>query len=27
MDKWESNRAWFLILPVFVIVAFSAIIP
>ena len=27
MDKWENNRAWFLILPVFVIVAFSAIIP
>jgi len=27
MDKWESNRAWFLILPVFIVVAFSAIIP
>lgn len=27
MEKWENNRAWFLILPVFVIVAFSAIIP
>lgn len=27
MDKWESNRAWFLVLPVFIIVAFSAIIP
>lgn len=27
MDKWESNKAWFLIIPVFVIVAFSAIIP
>jgi len=27
MDKWEDNRAWFLVLPVFVIVAFSAIIP
>ncbi len=27
MNKWESNRAWFLILPVFFIVAFSAIIP
>jgi glycerol transport system permease protein len=27
MDKWESNKAWFLVLPVFVIVAFSAIIP
>ena len=27
MNKWEDNRAWFLVLPVFVIVAFSAIIP
>lgn len=27
MEKWENNRAWFLIIPVFVIVAFSAIIP
>jgi len=27
MEKWEDNRAWFLVLPVFVIVAFSAIIP
>lgn len=27
MNKWEDNRAWFLILPVFLIVAFSAIIP
>jgi len=27
VDKLENNRAWFLILPVFVIVAFSAIIP
>ncbi len=27
MEKWENNRAWFLILPVFVIVAFSAIVP
>ncbi|GAB6112356.1 carbohydrate ABC transporter permease [Desulfomicrobium escambiense] len=27
MDKWENNRAWFLILPVFVIVAFSAVVP
>ncbi len=27
MNKWEDNKAWFLILPVFVIVAFSAIIP
>lgn len=27
MKKWESNRAWLLILPVLVFVAFSAIIP
>ena len=27
MNKWEDNRAWFLIIPVFCIVAFSAIIP
>ena len=27
MEKWEDNRAWFLILPVFVLVAFTAIIP
>lgn len=27
MDKWKSNRAWFLVLPVFILVAFSAIIP
>jgi len=27
VEKWENNRAWFLVLPVFVIVAFSAIIP
>ena len=27
MERWESNKAWFLVLPVFVIVAFSAIIP
>jgi len=27
MDKWQDNRAWFLVLPVFVIVAFSALIP
>lgn len=27
MDKWENNKAWFLVLPVVVIVAFSAIIP
>lgn len=27
MQKWESNKAWFLVLPVFIIVAFSAIIP
>ncbi len=27
MDKWEDNKAWFFVLPVFIIVAFSAIIP
>jgi glycerol transport system permease protein len=27
MDKWQDNRAWFFVLPVFVIVAISAIIP
>ncbi|MBF0467350.1 MAG: sugar ABC transporter permease [Desulfamplus sp.] len=27
MNKWEDNKAWFLVLPVFVIVAFSAILP
>jgi len=27
MDKTQNNKAWFLVLPVFVIVAFSAIIP
>ena len=27
MEKWQDNRAWFMVLPVFVIVAFSAIIP
>jgi len=27
MDKWGNNKAWFLVLPVIVIVAFSAIIP
>jgi glycerol transport system permease protein len=27
MEKWEDNRAWIMVLPVFVIVAFSAIIP
>ncbi len=27
MNKWQDNKAWFLILPVFLIVAFSAIIP
>lgn len=27
MEKWEDNRAWFLVLPVFIIVAFSSIIP
>jgi glycerol transport system permease protein len=27
MHKWDNNKAWFLILPVLVVVAFSAIIP
>ena len=27
MDKWHDNRAWFFVVPVFVIVAISAIIP
>ncbi len=27
MEKWQNNRAWFLVLPVFAIVAISAIIP
>lgn len=27
MDKWKDNKAWFFVLPVFVLVAFSAIIP
>ena len=27
MEKWEDNKAWFLVLPVFFIVALSAIIP
>jgi len=27
MDKVQDNRAWFLIIPVFVIVAFSAVLP
>ena len=27
MNKWEDNRAWFLVIPVFLIVALSAIIP
>src|SRR5210317_1497826 len=27
MDKWENNKAWFLVLPAFIIVAFSAFIP
>ena len=27
MNKWEDNKAWFLVVPVFIIVAFSAIIP
>jgi glycerol transport system permease protein len=27
MDKWHDNRAWFFVIPVFLIVAISAIIP
>jgi glycerol transport system permease protein len=27
MDKWQDNKAWFLVVPVFLFVAFSAIIP
>ncbi|HQL00277.1 MAG TPA: sugar ABC transporter permease [Smithellaceae bacterium] len=27
MNKWENNRAWFLTIPVLIVVAFSAIIP
>jgi len=27
VEKWQNNKAWFLVLPAFVIVAFSAIIP
>lgn len=27
MEKWENNKAWFLVSPVIVIVAFSAILP
>jgi glycerol transport system permease protein len=27
MNKWVNNKAWFLVLPVFLFVAFSAIIP
>ncbi len=27
MEKWHDNRAWFLVLPVFLMVAISAIIP
>ena len=27
MDKWHDNRAWFFVVPVFLIVAISAIIP
>lgn len=27
MDKWKDNKAWFLVIPVFILVAFSAIIP
>ncbi len=27
MEKWQDNKAWFLVLPAFIIVAFSGIIP
>ncbi len=27
MDKWKDNKAWFLVIPVLILVAFSAIIP
>lgn len=27
MDKWKNNKAWLLVLPVFIVVAFSAVIP
>ena len=27
MEKWQNNKAWFLVLPAFIIVAFSGIIP
>ncbi len=27
MNKWEDNKAWFLVIPVFIVVAVSAIIP
>ncbi len=27
MDKWQNNKAWFLVIPVFLFVAFSAILP
>ena len=27
MNKWEDNKAWFLVIPVFLIVAVSAILP
>ncbi len=27
MDKVQNNKAWFLVLPVLVLVAFSAVIP
>ncbi|MBX6321943.1 MAG: sugar ABC transporter permease [Rhodospirillaceae bacterium] len=27
MTKWQNNKAWFLVLPVFLVVAFSAILP
>ena len=27
MKKWENNRAWFMVIPVFLVVAISAILP
>ena len=27
MNKWEDNKAWFMVIPVFLVVAVSAIVP
>ena len=27
MNKWEDNKAWFMVIPVFLVVAVSAILP